>query len=79
MPRKIIPVLDMPKDKEHQVISRVLGRLYAGEDPEDVSDVQNQKCLASIKKICAEMDTAGRRRTGSTSASKGWPVTRGQQ
>ncbi|GAB3848434.1 AMP-binding enzyme [Nesterenkonia populi] len=58
VPRKIIPVLEMPKDKEGQVISRVLGRLYAGEDPEDASGVQNQKCLASIKKLCQEMGTA---------------------
>lgn len=57
VPRRIIPVLEMPKDKEGMVIDRVLARLYAGEDTADMTEVQNQKCLASIKKICEEMGT----------------------
>ncbi|WP_022873846.1 AMP-binding enzyme [Nesterenkonia alba] len=58
MPKRILPVIDIPKNREGDVVREVLSKLYQGEEIDNPDEVSNGACLASIKKLCQERGTA---------------------
>ena len=50
-PKKILFVTDLPKTRNAKVMRRVLRSAYLGEDPGDLSALENPQSITELQKI----------------------------
>jgi acetyl-CoA synthetase len=54
-PAAVHPVPDLPKTRNAKILRRVIRRVFLGEDPGDLSSLENPQAVAAIKQLRSRM------------------------